>query len=65
MPESVTVELTFKLVFLDEAGYAHWLNAEYEDVEPFAYCGYENMKAIFTCKFEIGIAPHTVESSGD
>lgn len=65
VPESVTMELIFRLIFLDEAGYAHWLNAEYEDVEPFAYCGYENMKAIFTCKFEIGIAPHAAESSGD
>lgn len=64
VPESVTVELIFKLVFLDETSYTHWLNEEYDDIQPFRYCGYENMKAVFTCKFEIGMAPLIAQSGG-
>ena len=64
VPEATTLELVFKLIFLDETGYGHWLNGEYDAVEPFAYCGYENMKATFNCKFEIGIAPYSIESEG-
>ena len=64
VPESVTVELIFKLVFLDETGYMHWLNAEYDDIQPFRYCGYENMKAVFTCRFEVGMAPLIAQGGG-
>lgn len=62
VPEAVTVELIFKLIFLDEVSYAHWLSEEYDEVEAFAYCGYENMKAVFTATVEVGIAAHIVES---
>lgn len=65
VPESATVELIFKLIFLDETSYAHWLNGEYDDIEPFEYCGYENMKAVFTCRFEVGIAAHAVAGGGN
>ncbi len=65
VPEATSAELTFKLIFSDETSYAHWEKGEYGSIEPFAYCGMENMRAVFACRFEIGIAARIVESGGE
>lgn len=61
----VTLDLTFRLIFLDEASYTNWLKGDYGSVEPFKYSDYKFMRSTFTCGFEIGIAPLNVTSGGE
>ncbi|MCM1306739.1 MAG: hypothetical protein NC037_00920 [Bacteroides sp.] len=68
VPSSASVDLVFKLVFLDEMSYAHWLSSDYDNVSAFEFSGYEYMRAVFTCKFEVGVAANPAisgESGGD
>lgn len=55
VPQAATYAITFKLVFLSEESYAEYLAGNYDKVKEFAYSGYENMRATFTCTFEIGL----------
>lgn len=53
---SDTVSFYFTLIFLDEENYAHWEKGEYGVMKSsFAYCGYEYMKSVFQCVYEIGL----------
>jgi len=52
---SKTMKIKLILVFLDEISYKNSLAGDYANVTPFAYSGYENMRATFECKFEVGL----------
>ena len=69
--ESTTLTFTFRLIYLDDESYQAYLahNVEdatpYVDVTPFAYSGYDYMRATFTVLFEIGVDGfHAEEGEG-
>lgn len=55
VPVRKKVTLKFLFIFLDEASYANYAAGKYGEVRPFAYCGYEYMKATFSGSFSIGL----------
>lgn len=57
--------LEFELFFLDEEGLQSYFDEDYDSINKFKYSGYENMRAIFVFKFEIGIdtIPSSVEEA--
>lgn len=55
LPVKKKVTLKFLFIFLDEASYANYAAGKYAEVTPFAYCGYEYMKATFSGSFSIGL----------
>ena len=55
VPVRKKVTLKFLFIFLDEASYANYAAGKYAEVTPFAYCGYEYMKATFSGSFSIGL----------
>lgn len=53
---STTVsDIEFELYFLDEEGLQSYFAEDYDSINKFKYSGYENMRAIFVFRFEIGV----------
>ena len=68
---TLLTDLVFTLVFLDETSYQHYLahnandDTPFADVTPFAYSGYEYMRATFNVTFQIGVDLRPAEEEGD